>query len=144
MAAGPAEPLEAGIGSEHVLSRLPLTRLAPRIVLCIASVLGLATCGDRTQNCAPPCWWLVKVRNETRDVVYFALNQDPPLKTTPIQPGAIAHVNYVMPQHGDLSAQFLYFLALDASDKPVFCRRVPWSELKSAQAVAIRPGELQC
>ena len=113
------------------------------IALLIALEVFSSSCGDQSQNCAEPCSWNVRVHNGTSDVVYFVVRTEP-RKTTLVKPDETANVTYLMPKYGDLTTKSLQFLALDANDKPVFCRRIAWSTLETDSLVEIRPGQIEC
>lgn len=117
--------------------------LTARLALLLSVLLGMSGCGDQSQNCAPPCWWGVRVHNATQDVVLLVLREEP-RETTSIRPGETAAINYVMPRYGDLAREFRVFRALDPSDRTVFCRPIAWSTLKQNNRVEIRAGEIEC
>lgn len=112
-------------------------------MLGVAVLVAVSGCGDQSQNCAPPCWWTVRVHNGTPDVVHLVL-RDEPRETTALTPDETAAINMVMPRYGDLQVLTEAFRALDGSDRTVFCRRVAWSTLKQVDRLEIEAGRIEC
>ena len=111
-------------------------------ILLVVAVI-VSGCGDKSANCAPPCFRGVDVHNGTTGAVYFVL-RDEPRETTRVEPNETAAISMIMPRYGDLATKEEVFRALDSEDRTVFCKRVTWSDLKKVNRVEIRAGEIDC